>query len=707
MVVKMSDLKVKISAAGTRLRTTLDSLISEVKKSGRKIDCFNNETVRPFVEKWILPSATATATTFESLKLNDYLGGRIENAQQEILTNLGTVGYAVTDVLPVLSAASLEALVAIPATIAVANYSRHKSSAATSRVSRVLESNPLTKPVYNIYTKYTLPAITALLMSHIALTDVHPVIGAALVATAVTASTSIYKYFSRQKPIRILHRSKIASASPFVHLLAVSALGCSLAISPQVLNIADSFSSSVVYLATKADLEELVNEEKKVMGYFSAVDYYSRFYNTDTNIVKAILITESGARHRDAKGRIKKSSYGAKGIGQHLQININELNKQIALGNLPGEPFDWNKVQNNPSENIRATVATVRDLQNTFVKNQKNINEWELVAAAYNAGKTKISSAVKQVRANNFWQLTKRRTGIRTETVQYVQKVMSFRHLYRSGVVWPTEGQKNKTVSGYGLRGNKPHRGIDIPPLLAGQAGDRVRAIADGYVVKAGYAHNNGNYVKISHGKSEWGLYTVYLHGMHDSIRVEPGQHVKAGQTIMHMGSTGKVKKRRNGTGVHLHLGLGIDLKIGKRKVSRFEDPNWMFRTKDIGKAVVSIQKEEPPAEETHFFDRILVGLGLSHRLKSNYTIALDAYSNANIAKYKGATVSAIKFYKQALKLSHRTTLEDDIYEKLGDCYSKLGNRNIATKFYQKGNSLKGDRKEELNRKISGLQRRP
>jgi len=84
----------------------------------------------------------------------------------------------------------------------------------------------------------------------------------------------------------------------------------------------------------------------------------------------------------------------------------------------------------------------------------------------------------------------------------------------------------------------KPHRGIDY----RAPKGTPVVAAGNGVVTKSGYNKYNGNYVFIKHPN---GIVTKYLHFTKKYVKKR--QHVKQGQTIGTVGSTGMA------TAAHLH----------------------------------------------------------------------------------------------------------------------------------------------------------
>ena len=78
----------------------------------------------------------------------------------------------------------------------------------------------------------------------------------------------------------------------------------------------------------------------------------------------------------------------------------------------------------------------------------------------------------------------------------------------------------------------KAHKGTDF----AAPKGTPIRSVGEGVVVEAKYSQYNGNYVKVKHNS----IYTTqYLHMSKIASGMKPGVHVKQGQTIGFVGSTG------------------------------------------------------------------------------------------------------------------------------------------------------------------------
>lgn len=101
--------------------------------------------------------------------------------------------------------------------------------------------------------------------------------------------------------------------------------------------------------------------------------------------------------------------------------------------------------------------------------------------------------------------------------------------------IWPTDGMITDT---FGTRHGK-HYGIDI----AGKIGTPVTAVDNGIVTKSYYSDSYGNVIFIKHDNQ---FETVYAHL--NKRYVNRGDHVKQGETIGEMGTTG------HSSGSHLHF---------------------------------------------------------------------------------------------------------------------------------------------------------
>jgi murein DD-endopeptidase MepM/ murein hydrolase activator NlpD len=105
-----------------------------------------------------------------------------------------------------------------------------------------------------------------------------------------------------------------------------------------------------------------------------------------------------------------------------------------------------------------------------------------------------------------------------------------------------TDGFGGRSDPFTGERGT--HYAIDISSAV----GQPVRAPADGIVVKAEWASGYGNVIFISHG---YGFSTRYAHL--SNFGAQPGQHIKRGDVIGYVGSTGR------STGPHLHYEVRLN----------------------------------------------------------------------------------------------------------------------------------------------------
>ncbi len=113
--------------------------------------------------------------------------------------------------------------------------------------------------------------------------------------------------------------------------------------------------------------------------------------------------------------------------------------------------------------------------------------------------------------------------------------------------IWPVKGW---VTSEFGVRespfrsGTEFHKGLDISTRF----GKEVVAPADGLVIFSGYDQQDGNYIKIDHGR---GLATGFAHLSRMAVR--QGMRVKKGEIIGYVGDTGR------STGTHLHYAVFVN----------------------------------------------------------------------------------------------------------------------------------------------------
>ena len=123
------------------------------------------------------------------------------------------------------------------------------------------------------------------------------------------------------------------------------------------------------------------------------------------------------------------------------------------------------------------------------------------------------------------------------------------------------------------LKRRKAHLGTDY----AAPYGTPILAVADGVVTKASRTRGNGNFVKIKHDKTHQ---TQYLHMQKFAKGVRSGVHVKQGQTIGYVGSTGLAtgphvcfRFWKNGRQVnHLRLNFPPPDPMPKEDIPRFNE---------------------------------------------------------------------------------------------------------------------------------------
>ena len=200
----------------------------------------------------------------------------------------------------------------------------------------------------------------------------------------------------------------------------------------------------------------------------------------------------------------------------------------------------------------------------TVYLEKKTDDEWKVVRK-YKAAKKDSSKKIKidfstsgYKRKTIKWRIRVPETIVEKKKVvngEVVVKEVKYKKAIKkaktvvSKFSWPVPGHRWIT-SGFGGRicpfhGREFHAGVDI----AASKGTKVRAAADGKVIKASYHFSLGYHIVISHSNGKK-VTTWYNHL--SKIKVKKGQKVKRGQFIGRVGSTG------TSTGPHLDFRVFI-----------------------------------------------------------------------------------------------------------------------------------------------------
>ena len=243
-------------------------------------------------------------------------------------------------------------------------------------------------------------------------------------------------------------------------------------------------------------------------------------------------------------------------------------------------------------KNIEISVSDLKKLDEQFVETKKKYEEYE---TELNRQKIELKQKVTEFETIaeqlnlNADDLSKK-FGEKSEQIKQLKAQISkleneLKNMYSadSPFGWPVKTSSYRVTSQYGWRNDpfgKPttefHKGIDI----ACSRGTPILAVADGVVTKATDYSGYGECVIVYHGD---GISSLYAHidnsGKNGDLPynskvngkptywVKEGDHVKKGQVIAYVGTTGR------STGYHLHFGV-INNNETHPQGGQYADPN-------------------------------------------------------------------------------------------------------------------------------------
>lgn len=272
--------------------------------------------------------------------------------------------------------------------------------------------------------------------------------------------------------------------------------------------------------ANKAQIDEKNKEIESDKLTFKKRLRASYMSNTDSNI-KVLFGADNFAEYLQLSQLMKAVSSHDKALMEKLEAAIKELREKNA---------ENEKLLNEQVELKNTIAQKQKELEADKAKEQNTLNSISSQQSSTVKQNKELESQIKE-RQNYLLSLSSN-----------VNIVLDSEHF-----AWPVPGRYSATTYG-------GHTGYDIPASL----GTPVIAMADGVVVgsqsgwtsamgKWGMA-SYGNYLTIDHGRTPTGNTYITLYAHMSRLAVSNGAHVKQGQIIGYVGSTG------NSTGPHLHV---------------------------------------------------------------------------------------------------------------------------------------------------------
>ncbi len=424
---------------------------------------------------------------------------------------------------------------------------------------------------------------------------------------------------------------------------------------------------------------------------YKVASFYAQKYGVDRRLIKGSITAETRARHIDPETkRVITGGSGDYGIEQVTEDLINEINKSIRNKELNADPLNWGQVVVDPEENIRAGVLGHKLLEKRVkAAGAKESDRQLLTEAAYNGGIGRITKAIKKT------------NGSFTQVINYIGKKESRTLSYRIqnhvikvlgyGIAIddkPALPHNDRITSFMGMRrhpitkANKLHDGIDI----RAKEGTPLRSPDNLTVEKVAEDNKkNGRYIGLR-TKDFGGVYVRYEMLHLSKQKVKEGQKVNRGRIIALSGNTGL------STGPHLHLNMLTIVNSSREKV--LLDPRVVLGYSNTNPATKSLGYETIKPIKFEFDEA------------TGKEFAVFNYRAGNLYANQNRCDTAAGYYDNVIQLAPVSTLADDAAEKLGDCFSRNGNRTKADIIYKKGIALNGDRKQKIEDKSHKLRER-
>ena len=185
----------------------------------------------------------------------------------------------------------------------------------------------------------------------------------------------------------------------------------------------------------------------------------------------------------------------------------------------------WLDERRDPLKSTRAAAAYLKDLHEQF-------GQWFLAAAAYNAGERKVEKAMNRSNADNFWDISGKRSYLKQETRNYVPKFIAASLIASApekfgfvDVVYQTPVEYDEVTLETSLR-------LETVARLAGTTVKTIKELNPALLRNITPPHENGYVVRLPSGRGE--LFTQSYEQLPESAKIKVITYkVKKGETLL------------------------------------------------------------------------------------------------------------------------------------------------------------------------------
>ncbi len=289
----------------------------------------------------------------------------------------------------------------------------------------------------------------------------------------------------------------------------------------------------------REDYEYRTSMYKKLMQFI--------YENSNVNSFELLFSAESISDYLTKRDHFNDIMNAANELIKEIEVSISELEALDA---------ELAEAQAKYDEHLTELNRSKLEREQKITEFQTIADELDLNSEELSAQLTEKNAAVKEIKAK----------------VAKLEEERKKMYSMDSPFGWPVKTSSYRVTSQYGWRNDpfgKPntefHKGIDI----ACSKGTPILAVADGVVTRASYNGGYGECVIIYHGD---GISSLYAHCDNTTksrpvYEVKVGEHVKKGQVVAYVGTTGR------STGYHLHFGV-INNNESHPQGGQYADPN-------------------------------------------------------------------------------------------------------------------------------------